>query len=104
MDVRCGLDFQMDLNYVKGERKHLYYQFRKARNSGDKFSETRLKKCPIYSRVRVGPPRRRAPGFCRGESPKKQVSTGIENCTDLTVLPMCPSSAPQSGMDGITSN
>lgn len=49
MDVRCGLDFQMDLNYVKGERKHLYYQFRKARNPGDKFSETRLKKCPIYS-------------------------------------------------------
>lgn len=61
-------------------------------------------KCLIYSRVRVGPPRKRASRFCLGLSLKKQVSTGIENCTDLTVLPMHLSSVPQSGMGGIILN
>lgn len=103
MNVRCALDFQMDLNCVQGERKHFYYQSRKARNPGEKFWETCLKMSYLFQ-GQNGPLRKRAPGFCLGESPKKQVSTGIENCTDLTVLPMHLSSVPQSGMDGIISN
>lgn len=90
---------------LRPERKEtLLLSVQKSQKPRREILRDMFKKCLIYSRVRIGPLRKRAPGCCLGESPTKQVSTGIENCTDLTVLPMRLSSVPQSGMDGIISN